>query len=301
MRSATPGLRVRTGRVGRLAGVCGLMMIAVAVATMLAERRTASLQPGRNVIVRGLAAGKLLVAARNLPDPNFADTVVLLMAYSDDGAAGLVLNRRSGVPLSRVLPGVEQVAAAAAPAFIGGPVSQGVVLALSRSACDTCPLLGRDVYLVSTPDALKTRLAEGADARRLRVYVGYAGWGRGQLEAETRQGAWHVLEGDARVVFDPDPESLWPRVIKRAEAVLASLIGPTWHRQARPAEAQSARRATRECIACTAIGTVGKMPAATAHATPTRPNRPLEGTIRIAVVPTRQTFIQNQTPGRPMA
>ncbi len=109
----------------------------------------------------------------------------------------------------------------AATAFIGGPVSQDTVLALSRAACDACPLVGRDVYLVNTPDALKERLAAGADARGLRVYVGYAGWGGGQLEAETRQGAWRVLEADARVVFDPDPESLWRRLIKRTEAVLA--------------------------------------------------------------------------------
>jgi putative transcriptional regulator len=226
MRSATPWLRVRTGRAGRLAGVCGLLIIAVSVSAMLAERRAASLQPGRDVIVRELAAGKLLVAARNLPDPNFTDTVVLLVQYSPDGAAGLVVNRPSAVPLSRVLPGVEQVAGVAATAFIGGPVSQGGVLALSRASCDACPLVGRDVYLVNTPDALKARLADGADVRRLRVFVGYAGWGRGQLEAETKQGAWHVLEADARVVFDPAPESLWRRMIRRAEAVLASLIGP---------------------------------------------------------------------------
>jgi putative transcriptional regulator len=221
MRSATPWLRVRTGRAGRLAGVCGLVMIAGSVAALMAERRAAARQPGRDVIVRELAAGTLLVAARNLPDPNFTDTVVLLLEYSRDGAAGIVLNRPSDVPLSRALPGVEQAASVAATVFIGGPVSQGAVLALSRAACDACPLVGRDVYLVNTPDALKERLATGADARRLRVYVGYAGWGGGQLEAETRQGAWRVLEADAGTVFDPDPESLWRRLIKRTEAVLA--------------------------------------------------------------------------------
>ena len=47
---------------------------------LLAEPRAATLQPGRDVIVRELAAGKLLVAARNLPDPNFTDTVVLLVS-----------------------------------------------------------------------------------------------------------------------------------------------------------------------------------------------------------------------------
>ncbi len=194
-------------------------MLAGATA-LLAERRALPLQPGRDVVVPQLAAGKLLVAARNLPDPNFTDTVVLLVQYSRDGAAGLVLNRPSDVPLARALPGVEPPAGAAT-AFIGGPVAQDTVLALSRAACDACPLVGRDVYLVNTPEALQGRLAAGADASRLRVFVGYAGWGGGQLEAEARRGSWRVLEADARVVFDPDPETLWRRLIRRTEAVLA--------------------------------------------------------------------------------
>ena len=206
MRSATPWPRVRTGRAGRLPGVWGLLLIAAVVAAMLVEPRATTLQPARDVIVRELAAGKLLVAARNLPDPNFTDTVVLLVQYSRDGAAGLVMNRPSDVPLSRALPGVA-AAGGGAMAFIGGPVSQQAVLALSRTACDACPLLGPDVYLVNTADALQKRLAKGADVRQLRVYLGYAGWGSGQLEAETRQRAWYVLNADARIVFDPDPST----------------------------------------------------------------------------------------------
>ncbi len=215
------GLRVRTGRFGRLAGLCGLLLIAGAAAAMLAEHGATAVQPGREVTVRELAAGKLLVAARNLPDPNFADTVVLLIEYSPDGAAGLVVNRPSDVLLTRVLPGGGQVADAAATAFIGGPVAQDSVLALSREACNGCRMVSRDVYLVNTPDALTERLAGGADRRRLRVFVGYAGWGGGQLEAETRKGAWRVLTADATIVFDSDPASLWQRMIRRTEAVLA--------------------------------------------------------------------------------
>lgn len=210
-----------------MAGVCGLLIVVAAATAVLAERRADSLQPGHDVIARGLAAGKLVVAARGLPDPNFRETVVLLLQYSREGAAGLVLNRPSTVPLSRALPGVEQTAGVAATAFMGGPVSQGAVLALSRVACGACPLVRRDVYLVNTPEALKQRLAAGADVRRLRVYIGYAGWGAGQLEAEARAGAWRVLEADARVVFDPEPQSLWRRLIKRTEDVLAGLLGPS--------------------------------------------------------------------------
>jgi hypothetical protein len=50
-----------------------------------------------------LGVGKLLVASRSLADPDFARTVVLLVRYDEKGALGLILNRRTDVPLSRVL------------------------------------------------------------------------------------------------------------------------------------------------------------------------------------------------------
>jgi putative transcriptional regulator len=53
------------------------------------------------------------------------------------------------------------------------------------------------------------------------VYVGYAGWRAAQLEAEIRQGAWHVFEPEAEPLFDPEPETLWRRQIRRTEALMA--------------------------------------------------------------------------------
>jgi putative transcriptional regulator len=215
--------RVRTGRIGRIAFVCGLLMIAGPLAALLVERARAARQPGPDVIVGQLAPGTLLVASRRLADPNFAETVVLLLQYSRDGTAGLILNRNSGVALSRALPAMEAVAGLDTPAFIGGPVSPEMVLALSRAACDDCRTVARDVHLVNAVDTLRRLVADGADTRRLRVFVGYSGWRGGQLEEEVRRGAWRVVPADARLVFDPDPESLWQRMLARAESVLARL------------------------------------------------------------------------------
>lgn len=216
-----PSYRVRTGRIGRIAFVCGLLMIAGPLAALLVERARAARQPGPDVIVGQLAPGTLLVATRRLPDPNFAETVVLLLQYSRDGAAGLILNRNSGVALSRALPGLAAVAGLDTPAFIGGPVSPETVLALSRAACDDCRSVVRDVHLVNAAATLRRLVADGADQRQLRVFVGYSGWRGGQLEEEVRRGAWRVLPADARLVFDPSPASLWERMLARAESVLA--------------------------------------------------------------------------------
>src|SRR5215831_9471976 len=51
---------------------------------------------------RDLGPGKVLVASRELGDPNFAKTVVLLVHCDTESVIGLMINRRTAVPISRV-------------------------------------------------------------------------------------------------------------------------------------------------------------------------------------------------------
>jgi putative transcriptional regulator len=107
----------------------------------------------------------------------------------------------------------------------------------SRGA--TATPVGGGVSLVSTREGLESLIASTASATEFRVYVGYAGWGPGQLEAETARGSWHVLEGDADVVFDDEPASTWQRQIARTEGLRAHATMP---REAQPGSIRSARR-----------------------------------------------------------
>ena len=169
--------------------------------------------------VKELAAGKVLVSARGLPDPNFAETVILLLEYDGDHALGLIVNRPTEVPLSRVFPQLMQPRGQTPRVYFGGPVQVEGALALARAArapADAHRVFG-DVYLINSRERLEAAVKADSGSTRLRVYLGYAGWGRGQLEMETSQGAWHVFPADAGSVYDPEPESLWPRQIHRAE------------------------------------------------------------------------------------
>jgi putative transcriptional regulator len=178
--------------------------------------------------VKALAPGKLLVAARGLPDPNFSKTVVLLAAYGDEGALGLIVNRRSETPLARLFPHVTPTVTSASPAFAGGPVERSVAMALLRGP--EIPKGARHVvdgvHVVSARAELEALIASGAAATRLRVYVGYAGWSPSQLASETAQGSWHVVDGDAEIVFDPDPTTTWQRQITRTEGLHARHVQP---------------------------------------------------------------------------
>ncbi len=175
-----------------------------------------------------LAVGKLLVTPRDAPDPTFAESVILLVHYDHDSAVGLMINRRTTVPLSRALRNLKGAGQRSDPAYIGGPVETDSAMALLRS--DTKPNSSAQVldkiYLIPSRPALEGALAGGRRAADLRVYVGYCGWGPGQLDNEMRLGAWYILEGTPALVFDPNPDTVWNRLISRSESNVAMARPP---------------------------------------------------------------------------
>jgi putative transcriptional regulator len=179
----------------------------------------------RSGALKNLRVGTLLVAERDLPDPNFTQTVVVLAQFDDkDGAMGLIVNRQTSVPLSRVLPDLKS--RGEITLFMGGPVSADSVLVLARSAH---PIAGSqhiaaDLYLVTSREALEAQLQSGGGRDSVRVYLGYCGWSPGQLERETAAGGWHVLPPDPGVVFDADPDSVWEREVRKSEGLMARML-----------------------------------------------------------------------------
>jgi len=174
-----------------------------------------------------LGVGKLLIAKRDAPDSTFAETVILVVRYTQGGTVGLMLNRRTDVPISRALDPLKGASGRSEPVFAGGPVEMPNVLALLRA--NAMPegaehVIGK-VYLVPTGALLEKTLARRPDPADFRVYLGYCGWSPGQLENETSHGFWQVLNGSADIVFDSEPETLWSRLIERAEQRIARAQG----------------------------------------------------------------------------
>src|SRR5579863_2069101 len=158
-----------------------------------------------------LGIGKLLVARRDAPDSTFAETVVLVVRYSQGGTVGLMLNRRTEVPVSRALDPLKGASGRSDPVYAGGPVELPNVLALLRANVmpEGAEHVTGKVYLVSTGDRLEKTLAKRPDPADFRVYLGYCGWAPGQLENEISQGFWKVLNGSPDIIFDAEPDTLW--------------------------------------------------------------------------------------------
>ena len=166
-----------------------------------------------------LGVGKLLVVPRHSPDPSFAESVVLLVHYAEDGTVGLMINRRSTLPVSRVLRDLKGSSNDSDLVYAGGPVQMEAVQALLQSPPgphDATHLFG-NVYLVSKKAELEKAFVAGKGSRELRIYLGYCGWSRGQLENEVNRGGWYIFDGSEGTVFDSDPSTLWSRMIARTE------------------------------------------------------------------------------------
>lgn len=172
-----------------------------------------------------LRPGIFLVAARELSDPNFAETVVLVHRYDRTGAMGLIVNRRlDELPLTRVFPSLP---ASSRRGWEGGPVSRSGALALVRSTAkpdETAELVVGDVYLLNSRSALERALEKGPAEATLRVYLGYAGWGPRQLDGEVALGGWHIFPATVGEVFDAAPGTLWKRLIRRTELSIARAL-----------------------------------------------------------------------------
>ena len=174
---------------------------------------------GQSTRVKDLGVGKLLVSSRDLSDPNFAESVVLLIQYNQQGTVGLMINHRTRASISSLIQNLDTGKHGSDPIYIGGPVEMAAVLGLfrSRKKPDEGTSVLSEVYLVSGKALLQKTLAGTSGSTDLRLYLGYCGWAGGQLEYEVRQGGWWIFDANAGLVFDPDPSSVWSRLIARTE------------------------------------------------------------------------------------
>jgi putative transcriptional regulator len=159
-------------------------------------------------------AGSLLVATEKLGDPAFAQSVILIVDNGGQGTVGLMINRRTKVPISRIF---KEKRAGSDPVYIGGPVDFTSVQALLRSSSKVngaMKVVG-NVYDTADKDAIEKGIDTRASPSKFRLYLGYAGWGPGQLQHEIGLGAWSVMAGSPATVFDSHPDSLWTRLNAR--------------------------------------------------------------------------------------
>ena len=156
--------------------------------------------------------GRLLISEPFLPDPNFERTVVLLCEHNQDGSFGFVLNKPSIAKVNEVI----QDLSVEREAFIGGPVQQDTLHYLHRiSDLKEALPITESIFWGGDFDELQSGLdIHTISQNDVRFFLGYSGWGAGQLEAEIAEDSWIVCDYISdQLLFDTPPELMWRQAL----------------------------------------------------------------------------------------
>ena len=150
-------------------------------------------------------------------------TVVLMLMHDEEGALGVVLNRKLELPVEDVLPARAPHVAPPAQLFLGGPVEPTAALAVARTLPEAnVPGFTRMAGSLGVLDlSYEPANLPMDDIELVRLFGGYSGWGAGQLERELEEEAWFVVPVEPEDPFTNDPDSLYRRVLQRQPGHLA--------------------------------------------------------------------------------
>lgn len=153
-----------------------------------------------------------------MADPNFAQTVVLLCDYTEQGAFGLIVNRQMTEPAWTVIKTEPPITVDKdVRLWVGGPVDAGrtwVLMAEAQGPDDEQRVIAPGV-LLSVSHELTVELLQAPPSTRARVIVGYSGWGPGQLDKEIAASGWLTMPVDPALIFGVPADDMWETAIRR--------------------------------------------------------------------------------------
>ncbi len=160
------------------------------------------------------AGGVLLIAEPFLKDPNFLRSVVFVCEHKQEGTVGFILNRRFKNTIDELVPELEGIGL---PVYYGGPVQTNTIHFLHQ-----CPeeIPGGEevingVYWGGDFDLLVRHIRnQTVDPGKIKFYIGYSGWGEGQLDDEMKENTWLTLQASENLVFHTSDETIWKAALQ---------------------------------------------------------------------------------------
>lgn len=157
--------------------------------------------------------GSFLISTPKMPDPRFAEQVILICAHSDEGAMGVAVNKPNPyISLEEILkssnlPVPENELP---PVYIGGPVEIESAFVLYRSDYRVDHQIEICSGLSLTRDSkILEDISKNSGPENYLFLLGYAGWGPGQLESELVADGWLSLPSDESIIFNVDNSEKW--------------------------------------------------------------------------------------------
>lgn len=160
------------------------------------------------------AAGVLLIAEPFLKDPSFLRTVVLLCEHKQEGSFGFVLNKQIEQPLGELISNLE---GHDLPVYYGGPVQMDTIHFLHQYP-DLIPdsvKVTDDIFWGGNFETVSALIKSNSiDLEKIKFFIGYSGWGDGQLSQEIKEKSWLTVNANQRLVFNTRYDEIWKNSLK---------------------------------------------------------------------------------------
>ena len=160
--------------------------------------------------------GRILIAEPFLLGDYFNRSVVLLVAHSDKGAVGFILNKKVDFPIQDVFPDFPDFDA---QIYLGGPVSTDSIYFIHKLGDrlkGSIQVLD-NLYWGGNFEELKRQITIGLlKPSDVRFFLGYSGWESGQLEQEIKEDSWLVTDVDEEIVMRELNQASWVDFVKKA-------------------------------------------------------------------------------------
>ena len=210
-------------RTGFFVAIAGAAM-SVAALALSAAAQTGQPPPGTS---------QFLVARPEMPDPLFAESVILMLPRTGGDfplVVGLIVNKPlRTITLHKLFPDSSTLKQRTDLAFFGGPVDIETPAILFRAdqAIDKTTRLAGDVYVSLDADQAAALAQDPKKLRDFRLILGRAQWTPDQLHSEIMEGSWYTVNAAASIVFSADPASVWNTMSERARLIPAAGSGFT--------------------------------------------------------------------------
>ena len=165
-----------------------------------------------------------LIATEKMKDNRFEKTVIIMLESDNDGAWGLVVNKRLGImPIALLIdPSLstseerERLYKINIPIFWGGPVDVKEIFILHSTEYQSDTTRNYGNISVSQDYNILFDIAENKGPEKSLIIFGYSGWGSGQLEGEMKRDHWILSDIDLNLIFDEDLNTKWNRAYKNS-------------------------------------------------------------------------------------
>ena len=165
-----------------------------------------------------------LIATEKMKDNRFEKTVIVMLESDENGAWGLVVNRRLGtMPIALLIdPSIntseerEKLYKIDIPIFWGGPVDVKEVFILHSVEYQSDTTKNYGNISISQDYNILFDIAKNKGPEKSLIIFGYSGWGSGQLEGEMERDHWILSDIDLDITFDKDSKAKWNKAFKNS-------------------------------------------------------------------------------------